>query len=81
MRLGREAGRRASCGKIRKRRSTMVGLETRPYRDAVTLAKERASQQGTQTSTKPTRQFLTIPGAAGGENSSGRLANAIDAEN
>ncbi len=36
---------------IRKLRSTRRGLETRHGRDDVTLATERARQQGTQTST------------------------------
>src|SRR6266481_275203 len=39
------------CEEIRTLRSTRRGLETRHGRDAVTLADERARQQGTQTST------------------------------
>ena len=46
-----EANRRAQCEEIRMLRSTRRGLETRHGRDGVTLADERASQQGTQTST------------------------------
>ena len=46
-----EANRRAQCEEIRMLRSTRRELETWHGRDGVTLADERASQQGTQTST------------------------------
>ena len=50
---------------IRMLRSTWRGLETWHGRDAVTLANERARQQGTQTSTYTGAPVLD-PTCAGG---------------
>src|SRR5271165_4209599 len=49
--LEAKQNRRAQCEEIRTLRSTWRGLETWHGRDGVTLADERARQQGTQTST------------------------------
>src|SRR5208337_4558404 len=60
--LEAKQNRRAQCEEIRMLRSTRRGLETWHGRDGVTLADERASQQGTRTSTsKPARQSPTLP--------------------
>ena len=57
-------------------RSTRRGLETWHGRDGVTLADERASQQGTRTSTYTARQSPTLPMSGAWKRSHGRGSNA-----
>src|SRR4029453_11829150 len=51
IKLGSRSKQESAVREIRMLRSTRRGLETWHGRDAVTLATERARQQGTQTST------------------------------
>src|SRR6266699_4807739 len=66
----------AECEEIRTLRSTWRGLETWHGRDGVTLADERARQQGTQTSTYTVAPVLDPTDERGWETERCRMAQA-----